>query len=89
MPAPTAVQPVNLDFASVAVPGGDGKELEDGMEVDAATRDAKRKLEDDEGPIPSIERLSAMADVCMAQGESKSKEEEGSSAKKGKGKGAA
>ena len=71
------------DFANIAIPSGDGKELDD-MDLDTSKTDTKRKYEVDEGPIPSFEQLMAMADVCIAESASQSKKE-GGSTKKSKG----
>ena len=52
------------------------------MDSGHAKNEPKRKHKEGEGPIPSLEKLMAMADVCIAQSAAEEKDEEGSSAKK-------
>ena len=52
------------------------------IDFDLAKNEPKRKHEDGEGPIPSLEKLMAMADVRLARSAAEEKEEEGNSAKK-------
>ena len=75
--------PAPLDFTTLAIPRGDGKEF-DGMDLYTSKTDATRKHEVEEGPIPSFEKLMSMADVCIAESASPS-QKEGGSTKKSKG----
>ena len=75
-PAPNPVVDVNIPLV---FPTGDELDLEDEfMDPEESKVDPKRKFQGEDGPIPDLEKLLAMADVVIAQ----EKGQAGSDAKK-------